>query len=72
MTCVEGGRRPLLAIVLPLPFAAPSDAGSGLLGLDHELPLDQNGIWAREDHARATDALADDVGRLIPNGTRDE
>ncbi len=32
-----------------LPLAAPSDAGSGLLGLDHELPLDQIGIWARKD-----------------------
>ncbi len=49
MNCVEGGRRLLLAMVLPLPFVAPSEAGSGLLGLDHELPLDQNGIWARKD-----------------------
>lgn len=49
MTCAEGGRRLLLAILLSLPFAAPSEAGSGLLGLDHELPLDQNGIWARKD-----------------------
>lgn len=49
MKCVEGGRRLLLAIILALPFAASSEAGSGLLGLDHELPLDQNGIWARKD-----------------------
>jgi undecaprenyl-diphosphatase len=25
-----------------------ANAGSGLFGIDHELPLDQNGIWARK------------------------
>jgi PAP2 superfamily protein len=49
MTCTELWRRPLIAIAFSLPFAAPSDAGSGPLGLDHELPLDQNGIWARKN-----------------------
>jgi hypothetical protein len=33
---------------LTLLLAAPTAyAGGGLFGIDHELPLDQNGIWAR-------------------------
>ena len=28
-------------------FAPMAYAGGGLFGIDHELPLDQNGIWAR-------------------------
>lgn len=29
-------------------WIAPAWSGSGLLGMDHELPLDQSGIWARK------------------------
>lgn len=29
-------------------FASCAEAGSGPFGIDHELPLDQNGIWARK------------------------
>ena len=29
-------------------FARAADAGSGPFGIDHELALDQNGIWARK------------------------
>jgi membrane-associated phospholipid phosphatase len=35
-------------LLLPLALAASSaHAGSGLLGIDHEWTLDQNGIWSR-------------------------
>jgi len=36
------------------------------VGLDHELPLDQNGIWARKDHAGAANALADEFWTTEP------
>jgi undecaprenyl-diphosphatase len=49
MTSGVRGRRLVAVTALALPFATACDAGSGLLGLDHELPLDQNGIWARKD-----------------------
>ena len=35
-------------IVLAGVLAAPAAHGGGLFGIDHELPLDQNGIWARK------------------------
>jgi undecaprenyl-diphosphatase len=38
-------RLPVLMTAL-VPFC--TYAGSGLFGIDHELPLDQNGIWARQ------------------------
>jgi undecaprenyl-diphosphatase len=39
------GRVIALMWVLAAPMA---HAGGGLFGIDHELPLDQNGIWARK------------------------
>jgi hypothetical protein len=39
----------VLTCILDAPLA---NAGGGLLGLDHELPLDQNGIWARSFQTR--------------------
>ena len=40
-----GRRLPVFMTVL-VPVCV--HAGSGLFGIDHELPLDQNGIWARK------------------------
>jgi len=43
---IRGGSRPvLLALLLA---ASSAHAGSGPFGIDHELPLDQSGIWARQ------------------------
>ena len=36
-----------MALLLPLLAATPAHAGGGPLGIDHELALDQGGIWAR-------------------------
>jgi hypothetical protein len=43
---VKGGSK-LLCLMLML-AARSADAGSGPFGIDHELPLDQSGIWARK------------------------
>lgn len=37
--------------------ALPARAGSGLLGLDHLVPLDDRGIWARKNQLLLLDAL---------------
>lgn len=49
VTRVEHGYPLLLGMILELALVGTSNAGSGVLGLDHELPLDRNGIWARKD-----------------------
>jgi hypothetical protein len=43
------GRRRILALCLMAAlFARHAEAGGGPFGIDHELPLDQSGIWARK------------------------
>ena len=42
-------------VALLLPLAA--QAGSGLLGLDHVVPLDDHGIWARRNQTALIDLL---------------
>ena len=44
-----GRSRPLLLMLALVGHCAY--AGSGLFGIDHELPLDQSGIWARKYQA---------------------
>ena len=45
---IPGGIRALNFLWWALLLAAPAaHAGGGPFGIDHELPLDQNGIWAR-------------------------
>ncbi|MBU6259098.1 MAG: phosphatase PAP2 family protein [Burkholderiales bacterium] len=38
-----------LPALLALPLATPAHAGGGPLGIDHEIALDQGGIWARRN-----------------------
>jgi hypothetical protein len=41
------GRGAIFVLLLPLWIANGAYANGGLFGIDHELPLDQRGIWAR-------------------------
>jgi PAP2 superfamily protein len=43
----ELGRSTLIALMLSL-AASSADAGAGPFGIDHELSLDQSGLWARK------------------------
>ena len=46
-----------LALALALLAALPARAGSGLLGLDHLVPYDDHGIWARHNQILLLDAM---------------
>jgi undecaprenyl-diphosphatase len=53
-------RRPVLILCLlcsTLPLAPRAHAGGGLFGLDHVVPLDDKGIWARKNQLLLLDAL---------------
>jgi membrane-associated phospholipid phosphatase len=41
-------RGAIFGLLLALAAFAPAHAGDGLFGIDHELSLDQRGIWARK------------------------
>lgn len=41
-------RRAGWLLLLTAVFGHPAQAGGGPFGIDHELPLDQSGIWARQ------------------------
>jgi membrane-associated phospholipid phosphatase len=46
-----------IALCGSLLTAAPVQAGSGLLGLDHYVPLDDTGIWARKNQTLLFDTM---------------
>jgi hypothetical protein len=47
----------IVALAAALPTALPAWAGSGLLGLDHYVPLDDQGIWARHNQLLLIDTM---------------
>jgi PAP2 superfamily len=47
-TVNDGPVRGAWLLLLTSLLACPAIAGGGPFGIDHELPLDQNGIWARK------------------------
>ena len=56
----------LAACIAP---SAPARAGSGLLGLDHVVPLDDKGIWARRNQLLLLDAvLVGEAGVALNEG----
>ncbi len=61
----------LLLASLSLPF--PVMAGDGFLGIDHELSLDQRGIWARKYQTGLEfGVLATEIGGALLLGNDDE
>jgi PAP2 superfamily len=52
-----------LALAVLLSATLPAQAGSGLLGLDHYVPLDDQGIWARRNQLLLIDAML--VGETV-------
>jgi membrane-associated phospholipid phosphatase len=55
------GRRLLAALLLLA--ALPAQAGGGLLGLDHVVPYDDSGIWARKNQVALENLLI--VGEVV-------
>src|SRR6202000_3571582 len=66
----------LLALLLGVPLlAAPprASAGDGFLGIDHELTLDQRGIWARKYQVGLEfGVIATEIGGALWLGNDDE
>jgi hypothetical protein len=68
-------RRLLCCALLPLFLGAPihARAGDGFLGIDHELDLDQRGIWARKYQvALEYGVIATEIGGSLWLGNDDE
>lgn len=68
-------RRRLFRVLLPLLLWAPmhARAGDGFLGIDHELDLDQRGIWARKYQLGLEfGVIATEIGGSLWLGNDDE
>jgi hypothetical protein len=68
-------RKLLCGALLPLFLGAPmhARAGDGFLGIDHELDLDQRGIWARKYQvALEYGVIATEIGGSLWLGNDDE
>jgi hypothetical protein len=65
--------RPGLLLLVLLSFSFPAMAGDGFLGIDHELSLDQRGIWARKYQTGLEfGVLATEIGGALLLGNDDE
>lgn len=63
--------RAVSAVLLTVGFST-AGAGGGLFGIDHEVPLDQSGIWARKYQvALETGVLAFEIGGALWLGNDD-
>jgi len=70
---LRASMRPCLLLLVLLSASFPAMAGDGFLGIDHELSLDQRGIWARKYQTGLEfGVLATEIGGALLLGNDDE